>query len=192
MYIVDTLNDLLEVYLRRIYPLVHQELEMLIKDCKQCLIEEKSHDKSLSDSVWNILGIVINSMKAGFITKHTPPVYGEDSEFTQWNGLYFRSKPELSIAKELENRGISFLANAGGRFTLNGGRVTREPDFFVFINGVVAILEVDGAWFHPSAAKDHERDRIFQKLGIQVRRFPAEDCTKRPHWVVEEFLSSVL
>lgn len=124
----------------------------------------------------------------------TPPVYSIDKtdQFIEWNGLYCRSTPEKVIAQELERRKIPFLLNAGGRFNLKNKRVTREPDFLVFIgNGKSAILEVDGEQYHQNAAKDHERDRMFRTLGIQVERFTATQCVEEPSEVVSEFLKLV-
>lgn len=120
-----------------------------------------------------------------------PPVYSADrvTEFTEWNGLYCRSVPEEVIAKELERRGINFMLNPGGRFTIGDTRKTREPDFLVFLGeGKTAILEVDGEQYHQSAAADHDRDRIFRKMGILVDRFPASRCLKDPKGVVDDFL----
>jgi hypothetical protein len=122
----------------------------------------------------------------------TPPVYsiGRESEFIEWNGLYCRSAPEETIAKELERRGLDFMLNPGGRFTIGDARKTREPDFLIFLgDGKTAILEVDGEQYHQSAAADHERDRIFRKMGIPVERFTASRCLKDPKGVVDDFLA---
>ena len=125
---------------------------------------------------------------------NTPPVYTDSdfSKLTKWKGLYCRSLAEVTIAKALEDRGLPFLVNAGGRFFLNKKRVTRELDFIVFVGkGKSAILEVDGYSYHSSAAKDHTRDRIFRKLGLKVERFDAQSCIKAPDKVITEFLEIV-
>lgn len=125
----------------------------------------------------------------------TPPVYSlnRESEFIEWNGLYCRSEPERVIAEALARRGLNFHLNAGGRFVVDGEYKTREPDFVVYLgNGRVAHLEIDGRQYHTSAADDHNRDRMFRKLGVQVERFTASDCLADPDRVVNEFLLVVL
>jgi hypothetical protein len=128
------------------------------------------------------------------IVTSSPPVYSinKQDQFIEWNGLYCRSTPENVIAQELENRKIPFLLNAGGRFNLKNKRVTREPDFLVFVgNGKSAILEVDGEQYHQNPAKDRERDLMFRTLGIKVERFTAKQCMEEPSEVVSEFLKLV-
>ena len=123
-----------------------------------------------------------------------PPVYSADNtdEFIEWNGLYCRSEPERVIAEAMAKRGLDFHLNAGGRFKVGDEYKTREPDFVVYLgNGRVAHLEIDGRQYHASAADDHNRDRMFRKLGVQVERFPATECMADPDRVVAEFLEVV-
>ena len=106
----------------------------------------------------------------------------------EWNWLRFRSKTETLVAKELDTMGVLFLPNCLARLNRGEGRITKEADFLVCHNGKWGILEVDGP-FHPRAATDHERDRLFQQHGIKVtQRFTAEECYTDAPGVVRRFL----
>ncbi|MCT7971212.1 hypothetical protein [Laspinema olomoucense] len=107
----------------------------------------------------------------------------------EWNGLFFRSPAELAIAKALDQRGILFFPNTRGRVpNRNGQQDTIEVDFIVVYQGQMGILEVDGATYHPSAAADHKRDRLFIRQSMICSRFAATDCMTSPDEVVAEFL----
>jgi hypothetical protein len=109
---------------------------------------------------------------------------------SEWNGLAFRSKSELRIAQALERMDVAFFPNAAGRLGVTRDhRETRVPDFLVIHRRKVGILEVDGRPWHPSAAADHERDRLFREHGIRVvERFDAGECYESPGRVVAHFL----
>lgn len=110
-------------------------------------------------------------------------------EIFEWGNLRFRSQSEVRIAKALDAAGVLFLPNCLARLNNGGSRNTKEADFLVCANGRWGILEVDGP-FHPRAATDHERDRLFQQHGIKVtQRFPAEDCYSNAPGVVQRFLT---
>ena len=87
-------------------------------------------------------------------------------EIVEWGNLRFRSQSEVRIAKALDAVWVLFLPNCLARLNSNFGRFTKEADFLVCANGKWGILEVDGP-FHPRAADDHERDRLFQQHGIR-------------------------
>jgi very-short-patch-repair endonuclease len=111
-----------------------------------------------------------------------------DEPFT-WNGLQLRSPAEQKIAEELEKRKILFFANARCRITTRIGITeTKEADFLIYYKGNSRILEVDGQEYHQSAAKDHQRDRLFERNGIPCTRFTANECLNDPANVIDEFL----
>lgn len=107
---------------------------------------------------------------------------------SEWEGLRFRSESEVRIAKVLDQGGVLFFPNCRGRLNVGKRRDNREADFLVCHEGRWGILEVDGEPYHPSAAEDHERDRLFRAYGIHVERYTSERCFETPHVVVEEFL----
>ena len=69
-------------------------------------------------------------------------------------------------------------------------RSTLEPDFVVWHDGKLGVLEVDGPWHNGRAADEHERDRRFREHGVRVvERYPAERCWSMPEQIVAEFLA---
>jgi very-short-patch-repair endonuclease len=99
------------------------------------------------------------------------------------------SPAELKIAEALDNNHILFFPNSRGRVSDRyQQRKPIEVDFLIIYQGKVGILEVDGATYHPSAAKDHQRDRLFMRQGVLCSRFDAGECMNNPQGVVEEFL----
>ena len=118
----------------------------------------------------------------------------------QWSGMYFRSKTEIKIAKELYNRDVLFFANARGQVSCQGspasensgqlpGRI--EVDFLVFHKSKCMILEVDGQHHRDKsqASRDYVRDRVLLREGIPTVRFTADNCFNQPAEVVTEFLN---
>lgn len=107
-----------------------------------------------------------------------------------WNGLQFRSKSEIEIAKELDKRGILFFPNAGSRITdMKDKRLTKEVDFLVIHNGKLGILECDGKKYHTNKKKDIDRDNLFKRQGIHlIKRYPSNACYTNAKKVIDEFL----
>ncbi len=104
-----------------------------------------------------------------------------------WDYLFFRSPHEIEIAKALSEHDLLFLPNCMARFSPGGQR--READFLVCCDGRWGILECDGDTYHTNAARDHDRDRLFQSHGIRVvQRYTAKRCVENPKGVVQEFL----
>ena len=75
--------------------------------------------------------------------------------------MYFRSKVEIRIAEELEKRGVTFFANARGRYSLDGSPVAAqylngrvEVDFLVFHQGQCVILQIDGPQHNGAPFRD--------------------------------------
>ena len=115
----------------------------------------------------------------------------QDKPRFDWHYLFFRSPHEIKIAEALDAYKVLFLPNCMARFSSPNPqeRCNREADFLVCYEGKWGIIEVDGETTHPSAAKDHERDRLFHSYGIRViQRYSAERCTNNPKGVVREFL----
>jgi len=112
-----------------------------------------------------------------------------------WQHLRFRSPPEIRIAEALDAiEGVVFFPNCMGRLMGDDGwRVNREPDFLVCYRGKWGILEIDGMAYHASAAKDHDRDRLFRSQGIKVvEHFDATESYETPKSVVDKFLKILM
>jgi hypothetical protein len=84
----------------------------------------------------------------------------------EWGGMYFRSKVEMKMAQELEQRGVTFFANARGRYSLEGSPVSKEllngrveVDFLIFHQGKCVILQIDGPQHNGSRERDYAGDR---------------------------------
>jgi hypothetical protein len=113
----------------------------------------------------------------------------QDKPRFPWENLFFRSPVEVSIAKSLDKTGVLFLPNCMARLGTPGSRENREADFLVCCEGKWGILEIDGETFHTSAAKDHDRSRLFKRHNIRVfENYSAKRCTNDPDKVVKEFL----
>jgi len=111
----------------------------------------------------------------------------ENKPRVTWEYLFFRSTYEVAIAKALSEYDLLFLPNCMARFGKEG--LNREADFLVCYDGKWGIIEVDGEPYHTNAAKDHERDRLFQSHGIRVtQRYTTKQCIENPRGVVQEFL----
>lgn len=111
----------------------------------------------------------------------------QDKPRYTWEYLFFRSTYEIAIAKALSEYNILFLPNCMARFSKEGQN--READFLICCDGKWGILEVDGETYHTNAARDHDRDRLFQSHGIRVvQHYTAKRCTENPRGVVQEFL----
>lgn len=106
-----------------------------------------------------------------------------------WNNLRFRSEPERRIAAALDASRVLFFPNCMARLSDGERRVNREPDFLACEGGKWGIMEIDGTAYHASAARDHERDRLFRTYGIRVvERFTATECLSNAPGVVRRFL----
>lgn len=113
----------------------------------------------------------------------------ENSPKHMHDGLFFRSKTEIKIYKELIERGLLVLPLPLA--VLGKRNFYREPDFIIFYEGKAGILEVAGTVWHPpeTAAKENDRRRMFQKLGVDVyETFDANKCYNQTKKVVDEFL----
>lgn len=135
------------------------------------------------DSDWREKFLEIIQGKAAL--NHCIPI--QDKPRFTWEHLFFRSTYEIAIAKALTEHDLLFLPNCMARFSQENER--READFLVCCEGKWGIIEVDGETYHTNAAKDHDRDRLFQSHGIRVvQRYTAKRCIENPRGVIQEFL----
>lgn len=94
----------------------------------------------------------------------------------EYDGLYFRSEPEINLYKALKRTGIVF---APLPVFLKGGKTYEryEPDFVIIKDGLVTIIEVDGFIIHSKTKEyDSKRQSLFEKEGVKVIRVNASDC----------------
>ena len=163
---------------------------------------DKMHEKLIIDSLSDILTACKSALhQDGYIHVHWKPIINirafdinehlyKNKKFISRTGCYYRSRSEVKIAKTLDELGISFLANARGRFKNNSLTKTIEPDFIVFLAGKFAVLEVDGEGFHDDSEYEKERDSILLKNGsLFVEHYSASLCYINPHAVVKDFIS---
>ena len=95
----------------------------------------------------------------------------------QYDGLLFRSKPEVLFYNALKVSGVPFAPLS---VVLNGGVPTRkrvEPDFVLYKEGLTMIVEIDGDLYHretPAAA--HARLKFLKDEGVLLERIDAVEC----------------
>jgi hypothetical protein len=113
----------------------------------------------------------------------------------QEDGLLFRSLPEIHIYKALKTAGVTFAPLPvylhGGRGAGNYQRI--EPDFVVFQEGRVMLVEVDGDTFHhETPAEADRRTKMFEDEGAFVRHVKATECDSpdKAATTVRELLAS--
>jgi hypothetical protein len=77
---------------------------------------------------------------------------------------------------------VLFAPNASVRLGITADhRHTTEPDFLVWQDRKLGVLEVDGPWHTGRAADDHERDRRLREHGVRVvERYPPSVVTNCP------------
>lgn len=102
-----------------------------------------------------------------------------------WNDLRFRCEEQVKIAEALDRANIFFFPNSKARLTTPEGRQNQEPDFLIFHQGKLGILEI----WHPDTEKDEERDRDFASAGIcTIYYCESHRCSQEADRVVQEFL----
>lgn len=114
-----------------------------------------------------------------------------DSPKISHKGLYFRSKTEIKIYEALVKEGLLIMPLPVIVMGSEGNK--KEPDFVVCYKGKVGILEIHGDKWHPAetASQEHERRRLFTKLGVMVYEiFGAERCWDDPDGVVKDFIQA--
>jgi uncharacterized protein YjbI with pentapeptide repeats len=124
---------------------------------------------------------------------HCQKVYN-NHKISNWQGMHFRSIAEIKVAQALEERGLLYCPNSLAR--LGNYHKSFEVDFLVCCptrwGFRWAILEVDGYWHKPEKrAKEHERERLFERSGVRVHRFDATLCEQNPQAVVSELIDLI-
>jgi hypothetical protein len=92
------------------------------------------------------------------------------------DGLLFRSQPEINLYRAFKALGITF---APLPVFIRGGESYRriEPDFVLFKDGVLMIVEVDGDTVHrETPVEAHYRTTMLVHEGAHVERVNAKDC----------------
>lgn len=108
-----------------------------------------------------------------------------EEKIYHWNNLRFRCEEQVKIAEALDRANIFFFPNSKARLTTPEGRQNQEPDFLIFHQGKLGILEI----CHPDTEKDEERDRYFASAGIcTIYYCEAHRCSQEADRVVQEFL----
>jgi hypothetical protein len=95
----------------------------------------------------------------------------------EYDGLLFRSRPEINLYCALKAAGVSF---APLPVIVRGGKDYRriEPDFIIVKDGMVAVIEVDGDTAHQeSPVEAHDRTTMLVHEGAHVERVRASDCS---------------
>lgn len=92
------------------------------------------------------------------------------------DGLLFRSQPEINLYKALKVLGVSFMPLP---VVLRGGEEYKriEPDFLIFKDGILLVVEVDGNSYHfEKPYEANERVRMLIHEGAILERVLAEEC----------------
>ncbi len=94
----------------------------------------------------------------------------------KFEGLLFRSEPEILLYKALKATGIPLAPLPV--FVRGGTTFSRvEPDFVLIKDGAVVFVEIDGSAFHKESPADaHYRVKPFQDEGVIIERIKAEHC----------------
>ena len=112
-------------------------------------------------------------------------LYNPKERIYHWNDLRFHCEEQVKIAEALDRANIFFFPNSKARLTTPEGRQNQEPDFLIFHQGKLGILEI----WHPDTQKNEERDRDFASAGIcTIYYCEAHRCSQEADRVVQEFL----
>ena len=93
-----------------------------------------------------------------------------------FDGLLFRSQPEINLYNALKSCGVSF---APLPVFIRGGQTYRriEPDFVVIRSGMMMVIEVDGDTVHQETpAEAHARTSMLVHEGVHLERVRAAEC----------------
>lgn len=94
----------------------------------------------------------------------------------EYDGLLFRSRQEVYFYNALKRSGVPFAPLS---VVLHGGMTYQrvEPDFVIYKEGEVMIVEIDGDLYHvetPAAA--HARLKFMTDEGAKLERITASEC----------------
>ena len=92
------------------------------------------------------------------------------------DGLLFRSQSEIYLYRAFKALGVAFAPLP--TFIQGGGNFRRmEPDFVIYKDRVLMVVEVDGDVFHPERPLEaHDRLTLLVREGAHVERVDARDC----------------
>jgi hypothetical protein len=93
-----------------------------------------------------------------------------------FDGLLFRSQPEIELYQALKSIGVSFAPLPA---FIRGGESYRriEPDFVVVKNGIIMAIEVDGdTVHHETPTEAHNRLTMLAHEGVHIERVNATEC----------------
>ena len=94
----------------------------------------------------------------------------------EYDGLLFRSQPEINLYEAFKGKGIAFAPLPV--FIRGGAEYQRmEPDFVILRGGMIFVVEVDGDTVHQeSPAEAHKRTTMLVHAGAHVERVLASEC----------------
>jgi hypothetical protein len=142
--------------------------------------QRDSHKSILPDNSRNSPEEIIQSEEDNQQT-----LSNSEEKIYHWNDLHFHSQEQVKIAEALDHANILFFPNSKARLTTPEGRQNQEPDFLIFHQGKLGILEI----WHPDTEKNQERARFFASHGIRIIHYcDANQCRDEPDRIVQEFL----
>lgn len=145
-----------------------------------CSLEQDAPTTGWENNLAQSIGVHSSNQAMFRIPKR--PIYEHEQ-------LHFRSRTEIKMYQRLIARGLLVFPLPVA--VLGQPNTYREPDFLVIYKGKAGILEINGDKWHPpqTAAKDHDRRRLFVSRGIPVYEiFDDKRCWNDPDGVIDEFL----
>ena len=92
------------------------------------------------------------------------------------DGLLFRSRPEVYFYDAMKSTTVPF-APLPVVIKKLARRSRTEPDFIVFKDGIVLVVEIDGdTWHKESPAEAHARLKFLEDEGVRIHRIKADEC----------------
>jgi hypothetical protein len=106
-------------------------------------------------------------------------VHSQNIAAREYDNLRFRSRPEIFFYLALKASSVAFapLSVVIGKDGL-GQRTRRiEPDFLIFKDGMVTIVEIDGDLYHTETPHEaHIRLKFLLDEGARLERINADEC----------------
>lgn len=103
-------------------------------------------------------------------------VHSDNIASRSFDGLLFRSQPEINFYNAIKALGISF---APLPVFIRGGKTYRriEPDFVIIKDGIILVVEIDGdTVHHETPAEAHDRTTMLLHEGVYFERLKASEC----------------
>ena len=107
-----------------------------------------------------------------------------------WHGLRLQTPSEQVLAEALTGQGIAFAPQVPVCFTAGQKHARKIPDFLIFDDGRLGIVELDGGSHDWRSRYDNERDRLLmRKTGIiPILHYANEDVLRDPIAVIQDVL----